>query len=110
MIHGAQLMKAIADQHRESSPTCQTQIPVHFPGGFRPRSEWEPFLKQDIESYVEALERDGKLDEPLLTIAKTNMVWLDCQLGTDGESVEFATKIEKLKARMDKALNTANTT
>jgi hypothetical protein len=109
-VHGALLLQAIVDQHRELSPECETEVPVHFPGGFRPRSEWRPFLQQEIVALVEALEKEGELEPVPLAILKANIVWLDCQLGFDGESVEIANEIERLKARIDKVIGLANST
>jgi len=49
---------------------------------------------------LEAAAEIDTLEPVFLAVVKNELVWLDCQLGSDGESVEIGRRIEGLKERV----------
>jgi len=101
--HGPQLLLAIRKNHQQTSPECSILDPLYVPTGPLPEHKLILYLNNHLERQVQMLEAAAEIDtlEPVfLAVVKNELVWLDCQLGSDGESVEIGRRIEGLKERV----------
>jgi len=105
VTHGPNLLFAVEQSHKKESPDCDHTHFVLAPVGPRPREEWPAFLNYlMIETQrIEEAAKSKILEPTLLMVVKDGILWLDCQLSTDGESVAIAKEIEKLRERIEAA-------
>ena len=106
-FHGLDLLLKLRNTHREASPKCPVVDPaITVPPG----ASWRCFLSY-LEDDVEWLEKQvkslGQTEPVHLWNLKNSMLFLDCQLTQDGESVEIGKKLDLLYDRISAAENTA---
>ena len=52
--------------------------------------------------HIEKMESEGVLDRTEFAVTKNDLIWLDCQLETDGEAGSMHRDIENLNERLSK--------
>jgi hypothetical protein len=109
--HGFDLLYLIRNQHGKVSPDCNCTGPLNIPVPPLMAGQRAPYLEGYLKPQVQLAEEKsalGVLDPTFMAVIKNDLVWLDCQLGTDGESVEIYKEIETLNERLS-ALRTRRT-
>jgi hypothetical protein len=89
-------------QHRSDSPECESDGPLDIsipPLQPTLRLSFLYHLKQQVVG-AEADAASEILDRVQLAVIKNDLVWLDCQLGTDGEALRIYKEIEALNDRV----------
>lgn len=100
--HGYWLQRALSESHRNISPNCRVSDPALHPGPLS-RNHWPQFvegLKFQVDGIAAQVKRGFPTDRTALACTKNEIVFLDIQLGTDGESVSIGKQIESLRREL----------
>src|SRR5262245_22362754 len=97
-IHGLELVLSIVHGHRRVSPVCPVVFISTVP--VVQQQEQRSLVTYYLEPQVARIEEKAmlcrlRLDE--LASVSNQIVWLDCQLGVDIESMEVAIQLERLR-------------
>ena len=98
--HGASLVALLLKDHERTSPECKHPV-FDLPG--RPQAEWPGFanyLDVETRNLTAVKAQHGSVDPTRLLCIKRDIVWLDCQLGSDAQSVLIGRDIASFRTRL----------